>query len=65
MPLRSTLTEGSEGSVGGNEAMYGGADLGVMGRGIGDGLLLLKASEAGECKDEGPSTGSRMSERLL
>jgi hypothetical protein len=61
VPLRLTLTEGSERMVGGKESILGGAELGVVGRETGDGCLVLKVSNA-----EGrPSRELRSFDRLL
>jgi hypothetical protein len=64
VPLRSTLTECSEGSVGGKEPILG-AELGVAGQETGDDLLVLMVSNAGDCRDGRSSIELRSFGRLL
>ena len=65
VPLLCTLTEGSEGRVGGKESILGGAEIGVMGREAGDALLVLKVSNTRGFEEERLSVGLRSFECLL
>lgn len=45
--------------------MFGGAELGVVGRGFGDDLLMLKVSVLGDFREGRPSVELWSSDRLL